>query len=208
MTRASVVAKRGVDLAIAVPALVLAAPVVVVVAVAVKCASRGPVLFRQVRQGRHGRPFSLLKIRSMHVDAERSLAEALHTDPARAEEWRRYRRLDGDPRVIPGIGRWIRRLSIDEIPQLWNVVRGDMSIVGPRPMELEVARAFPPEHTRVRQLVRPGLTGLWQVSGRSEHDLEGLRALDERYIRERSLGLDLRILGATPRAVLSRRGAF
>jgi lipopolysaccharide/colanic/teichoic acid biosynthesis glycosyltransferase len=208
MTTRSRAVKRGVDLAVAVPCLLLAAPVLAVVAVVIKCVSPGPVLFRQPRQGRHGETFALLKLRSMRPDAERRLQEVLVADAARADEWRRYRRLADDPRVIPGIGRWIRRLSIDEVPQLWNVIRGDMSVVGPRPMELEVAATFPVEHLRLRQQVRPGLTGLWQVSGRSEHDLGALRALDEQYLRRRSTGLDLRILAATPRTVLSRRGAY
>ncbi len=208
MSRPAGMLKRVIDLAIAVPCLVLSAPVLAVAGLLIKRASPGPALFRQLRAGRGGRPFSMVKLRSMRPDAERRLEEALRADPSRADEWRRYRRLEDDPRVIPGIGRWVRRLSIDELPQLWNVVRGDMSIVGPRPMELEVAATFPPEHLRLRQQVRPGVTGLWQVSGRSEHDLDALRALDERYLRRWSLALDVRILASTPWTVLSRRGAY
>jgi len=182
--------------------------VLVALAVAIRRASPGPALFRQVREGAGGRRILVLKLRTMEVDAEAALAGHLARTPAADDEWRRYRRLADDPRLIPRWGRPLRRPSLDELPQLWNVVRGDMRLVGPRPLELEVLDRFPVEDRRLRWCARPGLTGLWQVSGRSDLDLDGLRELDRRYLHSWSFGMDLRILRATPRALLSREGAF
>jgi len=200
--------KRGVDLA---GALVLGGPAFVVVVVAgtlVWLRSPGPLLFRSMRETRDGKPFAMLKLRTMVVDAEEQLERALAASPARRDEWVRYRRLTEDPRVVPGVGRVLRQWSVDELPQLWNVLRGEMSLVGPRPLELDVASRLPSGPMRTRRLVRPGMTGLWQVSGRSEVDLEALCAIDAEYVQRWSLRSDLEILFRTPAAVLSRRGAY
>jgi lipopolysaccharide/colanic/teichoic acid biosynthesis glycosyltransferase len=200
--------KRAADVVGAALLLAAALPLVAACAALVRRRSAGPVLLAQPREGLGGRPFTLWKLRSMHVDADRMLAEHLARHPAAREEWATYRRLANDPRVIPGIGRWIRRTSVDELPQLWNVLRGDMSLVGPRPFELDALDALPPEARRLRASVRPGLTGLWQVSGRSEIDVRRMAAIDAEYVRRWSLWLDLRILARTPAAILGGRGAY
>lgn len=200
--------KRTVDVAGALLLSIPALPIVVVAGALVWLRSPGPFLFRSVRETRDGKPFVMLKLRTMVVDAEERLERALEASPARREEWVRYRRLTGDPRVVPGVGRVIRQWSVDEIPQLWNVLRGEMSLVGPRPLELEVAQHLPPALMQTRRRVRPGMTGLWQVSGRSEVDLEALCLIDAKYVQGWSLRSDLAILLRTPAAVLSRRGAF
>jgi len=168
----------------------------------VKATSRGPVLFRQTRVGRGGAEFSMLKFRSMCVDAEERKAE-LH---ALSEGNGVLFKMKQDPRVTP-IGRVLRRLSLDELPQLFNVLRGEMSLVGPRPpLPAEVA-LYAPDDTR-RMLVKPGLTGLWQVSGRSDLTWEESVRLDLRYVDNWSMALDLLILCKTARAVLRGGGAY
>ena len=119
-----------------------------------------------------------------------------------------YGRLTTDPRVLPGVGRFLRRTSLDELPQLVNVIRGEMSLVGPRPLPAAVLACLPPAEVAIRASVPPGLTGLWQVSGRSDHDLAALVGIDCEYVRSWSLALDLRILVRTPLAVVTGRGAY
>lgn len=200
--------KRLIDATVALLLLPLAVPVLLVAGALVRWHSPGPALLRQLREGMGGRPFLLLKLRTMHVDADARLEELLQSSPETREEWRRFRRLAHDPRIVPRVGAPLRRWSIDELPQLWNVLRGDMSLVGPRPLELEVVQERSADTLAVRRRVRPGMSGLWQVSGRSEHDLDALCGIDARYVEEWSLAKDLAILGRTPRAVLSRRGAY
>jgi len=182
--------------------LVLFAPLLGLVAVAIKLNSPGPVLFRQIRVGRDGREFTIFKFRSMVVDA-----------PARLIELRQRNDCDGvlfkmrkDPRVTR-VGRWLRRFSIDELPQLFNVLFGQMSLVGPRPPLPEEVAAYP-DDVRRRLVVRPGLTGLWQVSGRANLPWEEAVRLDLRYVENWTLSLDLVILLRTVRAVVRSSGAY
>ncbi|WP_082220987.1 sugar transferase [Luteipulveratus halotolerans] len=191
------------DRSLALMLLVIASPVLALTALAIKIDSRGPVLFRQVRVGAHGKSFKILKLRSMVVEAEDRL-EAVRAE-ADHGNGRLYKRHD-DPRVT-NVGRVIRRFSIDELPQLVNVVRGDMSLVGPRPpLHDEVAQY---EDDAIRRLrVRPGLTGLWQVSGRSNLSWDESLRLDLRYVDNWSMMLDLQILWRTGRAVLRGEGAY
>ena len=196
------VVKGGLDRVVAGVALVVLAPVLALIAAAVAFTSPGPVLFRQERVGLNGKPFTMLKFRSMVVDADRQL-----------EQLRKDNISDGllfkmrtDPRVTP-VGRLLRRLSLDELPQLLNVLGGSMSLVGPRPpLPDEVAR-YDTSVSR-RLLVKPGLTGLWQISGRSDLSWEESVRLDLRYVENWSLALDLLILWKTGRAVLSSSGAY
>jgi lipopolysaccharide/colanic/teichoic acid biosynthesis glycosyltransferase len=200
-------AKRLLDVVLAAGGLVAAAPVVGVAAVLVKVTSPGPVLHRQTRIGRDGVPFRLYKLRSMYVGCDQQAhAEYLANFVAGtvAPVDGTFKRL-ADSRVTP-VGRVLRRYSIDELPQLWNVLRGDMSIVGPRP-PLPVEADLYDSHTRQRLAVRPGLTGLWQVSGRAELSFREMVALDLRYVRTSTMATDLRIIARTLPAVLSRRGA-
>ena len=206
--RVAAMLKRALDVVGALGLLAACAPLLVLLALAVRLGSRGPVLFRQPRAGRRGRVFPILKFRTMHENADDLLAMHLARHPAAAAEWRRFRRLDLDPRVVAGIGRFLRTSSLDELPQLWNVLRGDMSLVGPRPLELPVLEHIDPVLRERRETMRPGITGLWQVSGRSEMDMDALASLDAGYVDHWSLWGDLRILARTPAAVVSRRGAY
>jgi exopolysaccharide biosynthesis polyprenyl glycosylphosphotransferase len=195
--------KRTVDLAGATVLLLLALPVLLVTALLVKVTSRGPVLFRQRRLGVNGGEFTILKFRSMYADAE--LRRDIVIDQNEQDGGGVLFKIRRDPRVTP-VGRWIRKLSLDELPQLVNVVAGSMSLVGPRPLA-----AIDSTYTgaaRRRLLVRPGITGLWQVSGRSELSWDDAVRLDLYYVENWSLGLDLSILFRTIFAVVLRRGAY
>ncbi len=202
----NVFAKRVLELAVVLILMALLAPVYGVAALLVRLTSRGSVLFRQQRIGRNGRLFKCVKFRTMRADAEVSLPKLLAEDGRIRAEWTRYARITGDPRVT-AIGGILRRLSIDELPQLWNVLRGEMALVGPRPY-------LPSEKDQIGQYldvitrVRPGVTGLWQVSGRAALPFEERLILDEFYIRNWSLWMDLSIVLRTTWAVLSGRGAY
>ena len=196
------VVKSVFDRTIAALILLLGSPVLVLVAVAVKLTDRGPVFYRQERVGRFGETFGIWKFRSMYVDAER-MVDALAEHNEKDDVLFKIRR---DPRVTP-VGRWLRRFSIDEVPQLWNVVKGDMSLVGPRPpLPREVAKYA--SDVRRRLLVKPGLTGLWQVSGRSDLSWEESVRLDLHYVENWSVAMDAMILWKTFGAVLHGRGAY
>ena len=176
--------KRGMDVVVSAVGLVVTAPVQAVVAVVVRVAHGRPVLFRQKRPGLHGEVFELVKFRTMrHVDSTHV------TDAER----------------LTRVGRFLRSTSLDELPTLWNVLKGDMSLVGPRPLLVEYLPRYSPEHAR-RHEVRPGVTGLAQVSGRNSLDWDDRLALDVEYVNRRSIALDLQILLRTVTAVLSRRG--
>jgi exopolysaccharide production protein ExoY len=187
--------------------LVLLCPLLCVFAVLIKVQSPGPIFFGQLREGRAGRPFRLWKLRTMVIDADIRFAQSMR-DRVIASEWNRYGFLKNDTRIVGWAGRVMRQYSIDELPQLWNVVRGEMTLVGPRPLPLNLAESLDPADRSLRNSVCPGLTGLWQVRRRSEVDIRGMQRYDRLYIRKRSRRLDLLILITTPAAVLSRRGAF
>lgn len=199
--------KRAIDLVVAVPLALLVAPLIGALALGVRLADPGPGLYSQVRVGRNGRLFRVLKIRTMYCDAEGRLERHLREQPAARAEWARFCKLSDDPRVLPHIGRLIRRASLDELPQLWNVIRGDMSLVGPRPFPAYHTERFDPEFQALRASVPPGLTGLWQVSSRSNGDLGVQKSEDLFYIRNRSFWLDLYILLQTVPAVVATQGA-
>jgi exopolysaccharide biosynthesis polyprenyl glycosylphosphotransferase len=182
--------------------LVAAAPLLVFVACTVRADSAGPVLFRQIRVGKDGRRFVMYKFRTMGTDADRRLAELRHLNEATAVLFK----MRDDPRVTR-VGRWLRRFSLDELPQLFNVLRGDMSLVGPRPPLPEEVAAYP-EDARRRLAVRPGMTGLWQVSGRADLPWEEAVRLDLRYVENWTLSLDLVILLRTLTAVARASGAY
>jgi exopolysaccharide biosynthesis polyprenyl glycosylphosphotransferase len=194
-------AKRTFDVVGAGLLLVLTAPILLVVAVAVKLDSKGPVLFRQVRVGRDSEPFSVLKVRTMVVDAEARLAELRELNEADGPLFK----MADDPRITR-VGKFLRVTSLDELPQLWNVIRGDMSLVGPRPAlphETEEWDALLTQRLRVK----PGITGMWQVSGRSDTTFEDYTRLDLYYVDNWSLATDLAILAKTVPVVLLRQGA-
>ena len=196
--------KRVLDLILATALLVLLAPLMLGVAIALVIGSPGPVIYGQRRLGRYGHSFKCYKFRSMFTDAEERLA----SDPELHAEYVRngFKLPDGeDPRITP-LGRILRRTSLDELPQLWNVLRGEMSLVGPRPIVPAEIRHYR-EDSQMLLLLQPGITGLWQVSGRSNLAYPERTDLELEYVEQWTLGRDLRILAATVPAVLQRRGA-
>jgi Undecaprenyl-phosphate galactose phosphotransferase WbaP len=199
------IAKRALDIIGAGVGLVLLAPFFLFVALMVR-ADGGPAFFAHQRVGRGGKLFGCLKFRSMVIDSQARLEALLANDPAARAEWEATRKLKNDPRITR-IGRFLRSTSLDELPQLINVLRGEMSLVGPRPVqEAEIDRYYGASAAHY-MAVRPGITGLWQVSGRSETSYESRVALDVSYVSRPSLLADISILLRTPVAVLSRRGA-
>lgn len=204
-TAAGLGAKRAFDAVAALALLVLLSPLMILVALLVK-RDGGPCLFGHTRVGVNGRKFRCLKFRSMAANADVLLQELLARDPAARAEWERDFKLRNDVRITR-LGRFIRRTSIDELPQLWNVVRGDMSLVGPRPVvESELARYGDAAAYYLRVL--PGITGLWQVSGRNETDYGTRVSLDVSYVRNWSFAGDIVILFRTVGVVLHGRGAY
>ena len=198
--------KRGMDILLSGSALLMLLPVFAVLWLAVR-RDGGKAFFGHTRIGQHGRPFQCLKFRSMVPDAEAALARMLAEDPEAARQWALTRKLARDPRVTP-LGAFLRASSLDEIPQLLNVLRGEMSLVGPRPViQSELDLHYGPDSASYL-LVRPGITGLWQTSGRSSTSYTERVALDRRYVSEFSLAADLRILLRTIPAVLKRTGAY
>ncbi len=194
--------KRVLDLVVASIALVFAAPIMLITAIVIKLDSPGPILFRQERVGKYGRTFMCFKFRSMYIDAEARKAELMAKNEADGPVFK----MKNDPRVTR-VGRFIRKVSIDELPQIFNVLRGEMSLVGPRPaLPSEVAKYSYEQIQRLHAI--PGITGLQQVSGRSNVDFQRWIELDLQYISEQSLLKDIEILLKTIPAVLLSRGAY
>jgi len=200
--------KRSLDLALCAALGLLAAPLVALAALLIKRVNPGPAFYEQEREGEGGSTIHVHKLRTMYVDADALLREHLDRNPGAREEWRQHFKLKNDPRVLPVVGSLLRRTSLDELPQLWNVLRGEMSLVGPRPFPFYHLDQFDAEFRRLRGQVPPGLTGLWQVEARSEGNLAVQEKLDTYYIRNWSLWLDAYILARTVKAVLARSGAY
>jgi exopolysaccharide biosynthesis polyprenyl glycosylphosphotransferase len=194
--------KRGFDIAVALIALIVTAPVLVAIALAIRLETPGPAIFRQTRLGKNGKPFTFYKFRGMVVDAEARRAEIEHLNEADGPIFK----IRHDPRVTR-VGRFLRRTSLDELPQLWNVLKGDMSLVGPRPPIPSVVVQYEPwQHGRLA--VPGGISGLWQVAGRGALSFDEMVRLDIQYIAEWSFWLDLRIIFHTFAAVVTTRGAY
>ena len=198
--------KRAFDKAFAVACLVILSPVMLGIALAIGLSGGGPILFAHSRLGYGGRSFNCLKFRTMRQNSEDEFENLLRIDPIAREEWMEQRKLERDPRV-DSIGYILRSTSLDELPQLFNVLRGEMSIVGPRPIVQSEIEKYG-EHYCEYTTVRPGLTGIWQVSGRSETSYKRRVALDLSYIRHWSLMQDIRIVKRTIGVVLLGRGAY
>lgn len=192
--------KRLIDVTGALIGLALLSPVLVGTAAMIRIRDGSPVLFRQVRVGLHGRQFTIVKFRTMVVDAEQQYADVAHLSDTRGAAFK----MENDPRVTP-LGRTLRKWTLDELPQLWNVVKGDMSLVGPRPAPPREVDAYDFWHRR-RLSVRPGMTGLWQVQARFDHHFDDRAELDLKYIDQWSLWMDVGILLRTLPAVLTPRG--
>jgi len=206
LPRISEVVSRCLDIAVALLALIFIIPLLATIAIAIKLSDGGPVLFSHRRIGRDGRPFGCLKFRSMVVDSEERLARLLAVDESARQEWLLDHKLRNDPRVTP-LGSFLRRSSLDELPQLFNVLCGEMSIVGPRPIvQAEVARYG--RRFASYCAVRPGITGLWQISGRNDVSYRRRVACDVVYARRKSLSRDVFIIVWTVPAVLKGQGSY
>jgi exopolysaccharide production protein ExoY len=195
------VGKRLLDLLLLMLVAPAVLPLVVLLVVVIRVAD-GPALFAQDRLGRHGRVFRFWKLRTMVVDAEQTLERYLADHPDARAEWDTYQKLSHDPRITP-VGHFLRKTSLDEIPQLWNVLRGDMSLVGPRPMLPQQQPLYPGV---AYSTLRPGLTGSWQVGQRHTSTFADRARYDDQYAAELSLWTDLRLMAATVRVVLQSRG--
>jgi exopolysaccharide production protein ExoY len=205
-TEREVDAGRILDIVVACGALIVLAPLMIILAIAIKLTSPGPIFFTQTRLGLAGRPFGCLKFRTMRCDADRILEKVLANDPVMRAEWERDQKLRSDPRVSV-VGRILRKTSLDELPQLFNVLAGNMSIVGPRPIVADEAARYR-RHISAYCAVRPGITGLWQVSGRNHTTYRRRVACDVAYVRNKSAANDLRIMAMTVPVVLLARGAY
>jgi lipopolysaccharide/colanic/teichoic acid biosynthesis glycosyltransferase len=212
--KVSLSVKRLIDIVGSLVGLVLCLPVLAIIALAIKLTSRGPVFFRQVRLGQYGRKFTFLKFRSMYVNNDHRIHEeyvtrfivgASDTEQINGDQQKVYK-LTADPRITP-VGRFLRNTSLDEIPQFLNVLLGDMSLVGPRPPVTYEFNRYDLWHKQRLLALKPGITGLWQVDGRSRVKFDDMVRLDIRYARSWSLWLDIKILLQTPRAVISGSGA-
>ena len=198
------VVKRLIDICAGLAGLIVTGICFVFVAPLIYKASPGPIFFSQTRIGKNGRPFKILKFRSMYMDAEERKKELMAQN--KIADGMMFK-MDDDPRIIKGIGHFIRDYSIDELPQLINVLKGEMSLVGTRPPTVDEYKKYS-QHHKIRLAIKPGITGMWQVSGRSNiTDFEQVVALDAKYITEWSLGLDIKILFKTIKVVLMREGA-
>jgi undecaprenyl-phosphate galactose phosphotransferase len=182
-----------------------AIPALIIIAL-IKMGSKGPVIYQQIRVGRNGRPFMCYKFRTMYPDADIRFNELLKRNPAAAREWEKYRKLRNDPRITL-IGRFLRATSLDELPQLINILKGDMGLVGPRPVTEEEIRKYYKDAAVLCFGIHPGLTGLWQVSGRNCLSYEKRIELDTWYVKNWSFWLDIKILLKTVLVVLIRKGA-
>lgn len=198
--------KRAVDIVMATTALVLLSPLMLIVALIVKLSDRGPVFYSHTRIGYGGAAFGCLKFRTMKTDAAAQLAELLRANPSARAEWETTRKLKNDPRIT-AVGDILRKSSIDELPQLINILRGEMSVVGPRPVTAEELARYG-EHVTSYMAARPGLTGQWQTSGRNDVSYEYRVALDVQYIRDWSLTRDFIIIAKTVPALFSQRGCY
>ena len=199
--------KRSMDVVLGAGGLLCALPLILLGVLLVKLVSRGPAFYSQVREGFHGEDIKVWKLRTMFDQSEQWLEQHFAADPAAREEWEERFKLRDDPRVLPLLGSCLRRFSIDELPQFWSVLKGDMSLVGPRPFPAYHLESFPPAFRLLRQQVRPGLTGLWQVTVRSRGGIRQQQFYDTNYIRHWSVWMDLSILARTFIAVATSRGA-
>jgi lipopolysaccharide/colanic/teichoic acid biosynthesis glycosyltransferase len=212
--RLALAAKRAIDIVCSLGAITLCAPVFIAIAAAIKLTSKGPVLFRQVRLGQYGKKFTFFKFRSMYVDSDpavheeyvnRFIAGSAGTERVNGNQQKLFK-LTADPRIT-AVGRFLRKTSLDELPQFLNVLKGEMSVVGPRPPITYEFKRYDRWHRRRLLAVKPGITGLWQVDGRSRVKFDEMVRLDIRYAKSWSLWLDIKILLRTPGAMISGNGA-
>ena len=199
--------KRIFDIVFSVSALAILSPLFLGIAIAVRLSSPGRIVYSHERIGRGGKSFRCYKFRTMYADADQRLQDILRASPELRKEWEASHKLKRDPRVT-SIGSFLRKTSLDEFPQFLNVLKGDLSVVGPRPVvQMEVTKHLGPKAAKILS-IRPGLTGLWQISGRSDTSYEKRIQLDEQYIDNHSILLDLKLILKTIPAMLFSRGAY
>ena len=206
LSRSSQIAKRIMDILGSLLGMVIFAPLMGLSAVLIKLVSPGPIIYSQPRVGKNGVVFHLFKLRTMYYNSAQLFEAALERNAHLKEEWMKYQKLKNDPRIT-GVGRFLRKYSIDELPQLWNVLIGEMSLVGPRPIMVDQSEIYG-EYINHYLLVLPGMTGLWQVSGRSETTFSRRASLDREYIERWSLWLDIYIIFKTFKSVLFEKNAY
>lgn len=200
--------KRLMDIVLSTLAIVILSPLYLLISYLIKLEGEGPIIYKQKRVGKGGKEFWIYKFRTMYADAEERLNELLEKYPDLKREWEQRRKLKNDPRITK-IGKILRRTSMDELPQFWNVLKGDMSLVGPRPIVKEELEKHYGDRAKHYTKVKPGITGYWQVSMRNEHEsYEDRVKMELWYIEHRSLWLDLKILLRTAQAVLKGHGAY
>lgn len=201
--------KRLFDLFFGIPLFLLSLPAIFMSAVVIFFIDGLPVFYFQEREGLNGILFKVWKLRTMRRNSEKILENYFLANPSAREEWEGHFKLENDPRIIPIAGDFLRRFSVDELPQFWNVVVGEMSLVGPRAFPHYHLEKFSPEFRKLRSSVLPGITGLWQVDARGLRDLSIQQELDEKYIANCSISLDFLILISTPlHIIFRRRGIF
>jgi exopolysaccharide production protein ExoY len=199
--------KRIFDILFSLCVLILISPLFYIIYLMIRFSSPGKVVYYHERIGRAGIPFRCYKFRTMYQDADARLKDILDNDTIKQQEWERNFKLKDDPRITP-IGSFLRRSSLDELPQFWNVLKGDLSVVGPRPVvKEEIVKHFGPKAYKILS-VRPGITGLWQISGRSDTSYEERILLDEKYVDTRNMTLDLKIIVLTIPSMLFSKGAY
>jgi undecaprenyl-phosphate galactose phosphotransferase len=203
----SAIIKRTFDLVVGMLMLPFLLPIIGVLGILIKITSPGPVFYTQPRIGRKGKPFHIIKFRSMFRDADQRLTHLLENDAKVRQEWDLNYKLKNDPRIT-GIGKFLRNTSLDELPQIFNVIKGEMSLVGPRPVLQDEIDQYYKDYSEYYYLVRPGITGIWQVSGRSNTNYEIRVRLDTWYVLNWSVWLDTVVLCKTIKVVLNREGAY
>jgi undecaprenyl-phosphate galactose phosphotransferase len=199
--------KRIFDIAFSSFVLILGSPLFLCIAVAIRLSSKGKSIYAHKRVGRAGRSFKCYKFRTMYMDADKKLNHILQTDAQLKKEWEENRKLKNDPRVTK-LGAFLRKTSLDELPQFWNVLKGDLSVVGPRPVvQEEVVKHLGIKANKILS-IRPGLTGIWQVSGRSDTSYSNRILMDEEYVDTQSLTLDIKLILKTIPSMIASRGAY
>ncbi len=206
LSKNMLITKRIFDIVFSIFLISLFLPIIVIIAILIKLTSKGPIFYVQERPGRFGKMIKIYKFRTMYFEADKKLEEILKNNEELRKEFIKYRKLKNDPRITP-IGRILRKFSIDEIPQLFNVLKGDMSIVGPRPYQIDEIEHMG-EYREIVLSVRPGLTGLWQISGRNDLSFSTKLKIETWYVLNWNLWLDLFIIIRTIPAVISGKGAY
>ena len=199
--------KRFFDIGFSIFAIIITLPITIPIAFIIKLTDGGNIIYGHERIGKDGKKFKVLKFRSMYMDADKKLKEILEKDPKAKEEWEKTFKLKNDPRITP-IGKFLRKTSLDELPQFINVIKGDMSVVGPRPVVEEELIKYYKDKADLYKSVKPGVTGYWQVEGRSDTDYDERIRMDEYYIKNQSVLIDLKVIFQTIKVVITGKGAY